>query len=85
MIVGYNKFFGYREKADTSIETTNETFRLFQGMLLLSERHKFPDRIMYWKTTADTFVQAMSYSMYRYTFERILWNLHLCGNKQFDK
>ena len=29
MGVSYTKFYGYGEKADTSFEITNETFRLF--------------------------------------------------------
>ena len=41
----------YREKADVQyFKNTNETFRLFLSMLLLSGSHKLPDRKMYWET-----------------------------------
>ena len=38
---------------------------------------------MYWEVTADIFLQTRSDSMFRNRFERILPNLHLCGNEQF--
>ena len=82
MIVGYNSLYSHREKADTSFEITNETFRLFLGMLMLSRCDKLPNRKMYWETPPDTFVQAMFDSMLRDTLERILRNLHLFENKQ---
>ena len=47
MIVGYSKLYGHREKAETF---TNETFRLFLGMLLLSGCHEFSDCKMYLET-----------------------------------
>ena len=37
------KLYGNREKADTSFEITNETCRLFLGMLLLIGCHKLSD------------------------------------------
>ena len=40
---------------------------------------------MYWETKLDAFVQAMSNRMSYNTFERILRNLHFCGNEQLDK
>ena len=43
MVVGYTKLHVHREKVDTSFEITNEIFRLFLGMLLLSGCHKRPD------------------------------------------
>ena len=36
MTVGYTKLYGHMEKEYTSFEITNETFRLFRGMLQLS-------------------------------------------------
>ena len=53
-------------------------------MVLLSACHKLPDHKMYWETSPNTFVQARSDSMPRNTLEHILWNLHLCDNKQHD-
>ena len=87
MIVGYAKLYSHREKADTSFEITNETFRLFLGMLMLSRCDKLPDRKMYCDTLPDFFVQAMSDSMLcGDTFERTLRNLHLCENEiLYDK
>ena len=82
MIVGYTNLYSHREKADTSFEITNETFRLFVGMLMLSRCDKLPDRKMYWETPPDTFVQAMFDSMLPDTLERILRSLHLFENKQ---
>ena len=46
MNVGYTKLYGHREKVDTSFEITNEIFRLFLGMLMLSGCHKLPERKM---------------------------------------
>ena len=85
MIFGYTKLCSHRQKADISFEITNEKNRLFSSMLLLSGCFKTPDRKMYWETTPNTFVLARSNSMFRNTFERILWNLHLCDNEQLDK
>ena len=85
MIVGYTKFWSQREKADTGFEITNEIFRLFLSILLLSGCHKLRDRKMYWETPPETFVQAMFDLIPRNTFESILRNLHLCENKQFNK
>ena len=39
---------------------------------------------MYWETTHDTFIQAVSDSMSRNEFERIPQNLHLCDNTKLD-
>ena len=47
MVVGYTKLHVHKEKVDTSFEITNEIFRLFLGMLLLSGCHKPPDRKMF--------------------------------------
>ena len=85
IIFGYTKLRSHRQKADISFEITNEKIRLFSSMLLLSGCFKIPDRKMYWVTTPNTFVLARSDSMFRNTFERILWNLHLCDNEQLDK
>ena len=46
-----SKLYGNREKADTSFEITNETFRLFLGMLLLIGCHKLSDFKIYRETT----------------------------------
>ena len=51
MVAGYAKLYSYREKADTSFEITNEIFRLFLGMVLLSGCRKIPDHKMYWETS----------------------------------
>ena len=81
MIVGYAKLYRHREKADTSFEITNETFRLlgvisFQTVKCTG-RHplSFP----------RYFVQTMSDSMPLDSFERILRNLNHCDNKQLGK
>ena len=47
MIVDYTKWYGYREKADTSVEITNETFHLFFGMLLLIGCRNLPNCKIY--------------------------------------
>ena len=78
MIVGYTKLYSYREKADTSFETTNESFHLFLCMLLLCGCLNLPDRKIYWDTPPDTFVQATSDSTFSDTLGCILRNLHLC-------
>ena len=49
IVVGYTKLYGHRGKVYTSFKNTNEIFRLFLSMLLLSECHKLPDRKMYWE------------------------------------
>ena len=49
-VVDCTKLYGHREKADTSFEITDETFRLFLGMLLLNGCQKLPDQKMYWVT-----------------------------------
>ena len=67
MIVGNTKSYGHREKGDTTFEITDETFRLFSGMLLLSGCHNLSDRRMYWETTPDTSLQIMSDSIPRNT------------------
>ena len=85
MIVGYTTLYSYREKADISFEINNEKIHLFLSMLLLIGCHKLPDRNTNWETTHDTLVYARSDSMPRNMFERILRNLHLCDNEQFDK
>ena len=77
-LVKFTKLYGQREKGDCSFDLSNEKFRLFLGILLLSGYHKLPHRRMYWETTPDTFVQAVSDSMSRNPFERVLRNLHLC-------
>ena len=77
MIVGYTNLYSHREKADTSLEITNEKIHLFLNMLLLRGFHKLPDREIYWETTADTFEQARSDSIPRDAFERILRSLQL--------
>ena len=64
-VVGYTKSYGHRQKADTSFEITNETLRLFLGMVLPSGYHKLSNRKMYWETIPDTFAQAMSDSVPR--------------------
>ena len=51
MVAGYAKLYNHREKADTSFEITNETFRLFLGMVLPSGCHKIPDLKLYWETS----------------------------------
>ena len=80
MIIGYTTLYSHRERADISLEITNEKIRLFLSMLLLRGCHKFPDREMYWETTPNTFVQAKSDSLLRDTFECILQSLHLYDN-----
>ena len=47
MIVTYNNFYSYREKADISFETVNEKIHLFLSMLLFSECHNLLDRKIY--------------------------------------
>ena len=44
------------EQADTSFEFTNETFRLFLGLLLFIEYQKLRDCKTDWETSPDTFV-----------------------------
>ena len=47
MIVTYNNFYCYRERADISFETVNEKIHLFLNMLLFSGCHKLPDGKIY--------------------------------------
>ena len=47
MIVTYNNFCSYRERADISFETVNEKINLFLNMLLFSGCHKLPDGKIY--------------------------------------
>ena len=67
--VGYTKLYDHREKADTIVlkvlKISNETFRLFLDMLLLSGCHELPDHKIHWETSPDTFVKATSDSMSR--------------------
>ena len=51
MAAGYAKLCSRREKENTSFEITNETFRLFLGMVLLRGCHKIPDHKLYWETS----------------------------------
>ena len=44
------------EQADTSFEFTNDTFRLFLGLLLFIEYQKLRDCKTDWETPPDTFV-----------------------------
>ena len=44
------------EQGDTSFEFTNETFRLFLGLLLFIEYQKLRDYKTDWGTPLDTFV-----------------------------
>ena len=81
MIVGHIKLYSHREKEGTSFEITNETFCLFLAMLMLKRCQKLPKCKMYWETTPDTFVQAMSDAIPCDIFERILRNLDLFENE----
>ena len=83
-IFGHKKLYSHREKAGISFEITNEKIRLFLSMLLLSGCHELPDRKIS-EAIPDTFVLAMSDSIPRDTFERIIQNLDLCGKEQLDK
>ena len=49
----YAWIYLYREREQTysSFRNTNETFRLFLRMLLLSGSHKLADHKMYWETS----------------------------------
>ena len=47
------KLYGHSEKADISLEISNETFCLFFGMLLLRECHMLPHRKIYWETSPE--------------------------------
>ena len=40
---------------------------------------------MYWETTLDALVQAVSDAMLRSNFKRILQYLHQCDNKKIDQ
>ena len=60
-IVGYTKLCAHREKEGTSFEITNESLRIFLGMLLLSGYNNLRNRKMYYETTLETFLQPMSY------------------------
>ena len=81
MIVGHIKLYSHREKEGTSFEITNETFCLFLAMLMLKRCQKLPKCKMYWETTPDTFVQALSDAIPCDIFERILRNLDLFENE----
>lgn len=59
--------------------------RLFRTILLLSGYHKFLEQQMYWETTLDALVQAVSDAMLRSNFKRILQYLHQCDNKKIDQ
>ena len=49
MIVGNTKLYSHSKKTDISLEISNETCRLFSGMLLLSGCLMLPDRKMFWE------------------------------------
>ena len=85
MIVGYTKFWSQREKADTGFEITNEIFRLFLSILLLSGCQKLRDCKMYWETPPETFVQAMFDLIPRNTFESILISIFVKTNNSINK
>ena len=84
-IFAYTKLYSHREKAHISFEIPYKKIRFFSSMILLSGCHKLPDRKMYCEATPDTIVQIRSDSMFRYTFEQSLRNLHLCDNEVLDK
>ena len=56
MIVTYNNFYSYREKADISFETVNEKIHLFLSMLLFSGCHNLLARKIYSETTPNIFM-----------------------------
>ena len=75
-IVEFTNLYGHQEKGDCSFDLSNEKF-LFLGILLLSDYHELSHRRMYSETIPETFVQAMSVSISRNEFERILQKWHL--------
>ena len=53
IIVGNTKLYGHSEKADISLEISNEILWLFSGMLFLRGCNMFSDRKINWETSPE--------------------------------
>lgn len=73
----------YALQKNTNLDISSEELKVFLGALLLSGYAKYPNRRFYWSDNMDS-PQILSNSMRLKRFEKILANIHLNDNTQFQ-
>nr|CAD7573701.1 unnamed protein product [Timema californicum] len=73
------------QKSDIKFKVAANYIKVFIGILLLSSYCSVPKYRMYWKTSSDTYNEAVSKAMSRNTFEDILKYLHVYDNLTLDE